>query len=757
MPTFGFLNGVFLAGLAAAAIPILIHLFSRRKARNLPFSSLMFLQEISRKKIRRMRLRQWLLLALRVLAIAFFALAMGRPVVRGFGGATEKGISTVAIVLDDSYSMGAFLASEGAAPDLAGPRALTRFDLARRRVGEILDLLEDGDRVFLVFASTPVRVPYETPVQDFRLVRELVDRAEERMTRADVLGAMEKAQGLLSESKTLNKELFLVSDFQREDVEAAIRALSGPGGNLTGPSGMLQAQADGGALPAEPEPSEEGLLPLPEETHVYLIPVWGERRDNVALRRADYAPDPVDPSRGGRMTIQARNHSDGAVDQLIARVVSASAAPRLVGEVAMALEGQGIGQADVALINLGDASEIAGFVVEATADALAADNSFHVAMGEDRTYRILLVLAGSPADPEIDTEARYLRTALDPWAGGGPAGGQERLFTVEAASADDLASTGDIRADVVILLNVGRIPPQALESLAAYKARGGGVFLALGDRVDPRYYNTVLFENLKSGIRLGDLHGSDGEDSYFVLRPDRTGHPVFQGFPVGPGENLTQTRFRKALECRLGPTAQALASFSNGLPALVEDGGLLVFASSFDGAWSEFPTSGAFLPLVHKSLFYLIRREEGRGSGIHAGEPLRRAVDPTRLGNDRVVCTGPDGLAVAVQLRESGEGTTIVTDPLPVPGIYTVSKESGEVIARAAVNLDTDESDLYPMTDAQQRTLFGDRATRLDPDKAVDRELLEARFGKELWKQLLVLALLALFAESLLARGRVAP
>ncbi|MBU1698658.1 MAG: BatA domain-containing protein [Candidatus Eisenbacteria bacterium] len=740
---FGFLNGVFLWGLFAAAAPILIHLFSRRKAKNQPFSSIQFLQEINRKKIRRMKLRQWLLLALRVLIIALFALAMGRPVVKGFGSVTERSPSTLAIILDDSYSMGALLSGGDDAPSLSGSHVLTRFDLARQRAAEILNLLKEGDRVYLIFSASSVRIPYETPVYDFRLIGEALERAEVRMTRSDLYEAIGRAQDLLADSKTLNKEIFVISDFQRADGDDLLRRAGGehPAG---GDSTMDGLEAS-------------GLLLRNEEIRLYLLPVWGERRDNVALRRADFQPDPVDPSRGGRMVVQARNFSERPVERYVVRALTAGPSPQLVGETAFPIEGLSVEPAEMGLGDIeGDLAALDGFVLESVADALDADNRRFIAMGEDRTYRVLLVLGGSPNDPEVAKGAAYLRLALDPWSASGAAPvDQERLFSVEPVSADDLAFIGEIQADVVILLDVGRIPRQAAESLAAFRARGGGLFIVMGDRVDPRYYNTVLLEGL-TDLRLGGLHVSEGEEAYFVLRPERTGHPIFSGFAIGPGQTLTQTRFRKALECRVGASGQVLAAFSNGLPALVEDQGLLLFTSSFDGEWSEFPTSGSFLPMVHKSLFYLIRREEGRGSGLQAGEPLRWVTDPRRVGDRRVICRGPEGLDIPVQVRDSGEGTVVVTDPLPIPGIYTLVKEPDEVLMRAAVNLDTDESDLHPMTAVQIKTLFGEKAVRVEAEQSFDRTLLEARFGKELWRILLVLVFFLLIAESFLARGRIA-
>ncbi|MBR9976556.1 MAG: BatA domain-containing protein, partial [Bacteroidetes bacterium] len=101
-----FLNPLYLIALVAAAIPIILHLLNLRKTRVIEFSTLTFLKELQRSKIRKLKIRQWLLLALRTLIIVFLVLAFTRPALRsGFGflpGTTAK--SSVVIVLDNSFS-----------------------------------------------------------------------------------------------------------------------------------------------------------------------------------------------------------------------------------------------------------------------------------------------------------------------------------------------------------------------------------------------------------------------------------------------------------------------------------------------------------------------------------------------------------------------------------------------------------------------------------------------------------------------------
>jgi hypothetical protein len=143
-----FLNPLFLFGLAAAAIPVLIHLFTRRKPREVRFPSLEFLAEVNQSEIRRLRLKQWLLLALRTLAVALLAMAMARPSMKGGAAGHGSAASTLIALVDVSGSMGA--------PDAEG-RPLTAT--ARRVVESLLATLGPADELLLVPHCRPPALP----------------------------------------------------------------------------------------------------------------------------------------------------------------------------------------------------------------------------------------------------------------------------------------------------------------------------------------------------------------------------------------------------------------------------------------------------------------------------------------------------------------------------------------------------------------------------------------------------------------------
>jgi hypothetical protein len=87
-----FLNPAILFGLLAASIPVLIHLLNLRKLKKIEFSTLAFLKELQKNKIRKVKIKQWLLLALRVLVILFLVTAFARPTLKGIaiGGTLRK-------------------------------------------------------------------------------------------------------------------------------------------------------------------------------------------------------------------------------------------------------------------------------------------------------------------------------------------------------------------------------------------------------------------------------------------------------------------------------------------------------------------------------------------------------------------------------------------------------------------------------------------------------------------------------------------
>lgn len=795
MGPFTFLNGAFLFALAAAALPILIHLFSRRKARELPFSHLKFLEEITRRKIRRMRLRQWLLLALRTLAVALIALALSRPVWHGPGASTQRGSSTVAILVDDSFSMEARLDPGTLLPveaEASGLRFPTRFEQARQRALQVIDLLQKGDRAVLVFTASPLRVPYESTVRDPALLREQLERAQPRATRSRMVAALERVYPILSSAMTLNREIFIISDFQNNQMQEILRGLGmelqegafPPG---AGAEARSSAGAAGGSGPptageagADDDSSSTGshiqpLVPVPEDTRVYLLPVTAPASPNAALIWAFFERDPV--GSGGRLTVRLRNLGDEPVEEAVVQVLGGTE-ERLLAEGFVSIEAGGLAQT---VISMSEVPAGGLLTVRSALDILERDNARYLNAAVTSRFRVLLVTGGPLSDPQVRREATFPIMALNPWGGhalleAGAAGGGARseasdlgtqewiresseglqLFEIATVPERDLGLSGELDADAVMLLNVGRLSAAAAELLERYQAGGGSVLIALGDRVDPRIYNTQILPRLGQ-VRLENVVGDLRAETYFTLRPAVTGHDIFEGFPISPGELLSSARFRRALDVRLGAGSRVLAEFSGGRPALVEEPGLLLFTSSLDLRWSDFPTSASYLPFLHRALLHLILHGKVGHKEPVVGEPLGHPL-PAGMGRELFHCFGPGGIEIPIQVAQAERGPVLRTDAAPEPGFYRIvvgDPAAGTILQALAVNVDTRESDLTAMPSEEAALIFGSEAVSLIPGEELSRQVLQARYGRELWKLCLALALILLVAESLIARGRI--
>jgi len=193
-----FLHPLALVGLAAAAIPALLHLLERRVPPEADFPPLRYLSEAERQNARRLKLRHLLLLILRTALIVLIVLAAARPLfpTQASGGSLHEP-TAVAVILDNSVSSG--LVVDGR-PALERLKAMARGSLARATA---------SDRLWLVLADGVARAG--TP--DVLLAT--VDSAGVSARRLDLTAAVRAATRLVDAEPLPAREVHVVSDLQR--------------------------------------------------------------------------------------------------------------------------------------------------------------------------------------------------------------------------------------------------------------------------------------------------------------------------------------------------------------------------------------------------------------------------------------------------------------------------------------------------------------------------------------------------------------
>lgn len=188
------------AFVALAGIPVLVHLFARRKPRRVPVSSLNHIDPVVRQTRRMRRPRQLVLLALRCLLVLLLALLFARPVYfpRRTGLATGR-ISRAVIVIDRSMSM---QCNEG---------GLTRFGSAQVAAEQVLDVLPTGARANLVWLDDTCTTTVDGLTDNLAALRQDLKSRRVGCGQAAAGQALDAAVSLLGAE---GGQVYLVSDFQ---------------------------------------------------------------------------------------------------------------------------------------------------------------------------------------------------------------------------------------------------------------------------------------------------------------------------------------------------------------------------------------------------------------------------------------------------------------------------------------------------------------------------------------------------------------
>lgn len=195
-----FLTPLFLLGMLAVAIPVIIHLTNREKKEVIEFPSLMFVRKIPYRSVRRQKLRHLFLFALRCLALILIALAFARPFFESpqTAAAAALGPREVVFLLDNSYSMG----------------YEDHFSRAKSEIVDLVQSLGPEDRGSLVVFSDRGAILNE-PTSDKAALASLVEGVELSASTTRFGPGLKLAKKIVEESELPRLEVVLASDFQR--------------------------------------------------------------------------------------------------------------------------------------------------------------------------------------------------------------------------------------------------------------------------------------------------------------------------------------------------------------------------------------------------------------------------------------------------------------------------------------------------------------------------------------------------------------
>lgn len=686
-----FLNPLVLLALAAASIPLLLHLLNLRKLRTVDFSSLRFLKELQKTRIRRLKLKQILLLLLRIGLVVFAVLAFARPALRGTAGLSGSHAATTAVILvDNSASM--------SIRDERGPR----LQQARRAALDVADLLEENDEAIVVPMTDPRGAAEAHPLRSREAVRAAIEGITLSNRRADLDDALRVAASLLDRSTNLNKEVYLVTDMQRTNLR----------------------------------PHADSVKIFTEASRIYLMPIGAGSRvagTNLGLDSIRLLTSLFEADKPAELRAWVRNYGDKDVAN---------------ATVSMYVAGERLAQSTVTVpAGGGDAVELSaapkrgglvGGWVEISGDDFDQDNRRYFAFPVVDRMRVALV--GTPEN------LRYLDLLL---------GLSPSAITAERFPAGSLGAIDLGKFSSVVLVDPAGLSGGDGAKLARYVEDGGGVVIYGG----PAAAGAGLSAGLSQlGMALGAQIGNDAGYGFASVEKE---HPIFAGVfdPGAPGNLVESPKLTAALPAAGGET---IIRLSGGAPFMSEfrrgRGRVIFIAAPPTQTWGDFPTRGIFVPIAVRSALYVGATGGGFVTAT-VGESVTVPIPARGVIPEQVKVTAPDGRDRFVPLRRFPSGASIVYDGTTLPGVYRVSA-NGQDLALFTVNLGSGESDLRPMTEEELRAGVAGKMITPDNLKVLaassgdfSRAITDSRYGLELWKYALLLALLCAFAEMIIGRA----
>jgi hypothetical protein len=541
-----------LGALGALAIPVIIHLMFRQRARQVDLGTIQFLKIVLRDNARKRRLKRWLLLALRLACVAMIALLFARPYLL----ATEpvEGDRLVVVLLDRSASMGL----KGGARPIDGALAEARSRVAQASAGK-------GTHLEIAMFDREVR-PADRP-SDF-----LAAAAEPRASGTNYSAAMAWARDLAARSRSKVKNLHILTDLQRSGLDK--------GNPVT----------------------------LPSDLDVHLADFGRAFPKNVAVTSVVVEPKSVRPGESAIVRATVLNASALPVSKLAVRLYLSAGDQPIDQEKTVDLDGDARISVEFALPKLPEGL-FRGDVSVDPRDDLPFDDHRYVAFSVAPPAPILVV-DGDPGRSPFEAETYFLAAALRlAPVGERYAKSPFNVRTVElGASLPDLTRS---KTSAVVLANVEGLPLADANRLAEFVARGGGLLVFTGDRVRPEGVQSLA----KVGLGVGEVIGAETATD-LPWRLDRwERHPIFLPFEDPEHGDLHRPAFTAITRIKPAADSRVIASFRGGEPALIERshgrGKVVWFTSSCDRGWGDWPRGRLYLPMVHQMLSYVTGLSEG--------------------------------------------------------------------------------------------------------------------------------------------------
>lgn len=542
-----FIHPIFLIGLLAASIPIIIHLLLKKYAKRVRFPSFKFLSK-SDKVTSQNKIKEIILLAMRALLMALIALAFARPFLIKSAALQGDKLAAV-IIIDNSYSM---LYNNNL--EKAKDKAISILD-SDVRVGNMCAVLTltsqlsgmDVNQEMGMLKAKIKQVGYDTTVTDFQM-------------------SVRRAAQLLSSTNAGKRKIFIITDLQKigwDDFNFSEK--------------------------------------LPAGIEVSISNLGSEDSENMAIVNVSLPPILLDDGEPVKLVVRVENYSDKQKTTNVKFFIE----NREVKKEAVTVPARGTIDVDFVAL-FGESLGTRGYF-QIDDDKLMLDNKYYYSFRKRAALSVLIINGASSSEHNEDA-AYFLNEAINP--GGDPASlikvktvlpqnveledfGKVDVIIISNVKTLNGSTISKIKTYLTnwgkVIIGLGdNVDGTAYNSLFGRDLLPAELSSTKGDAYDRSRYLSLLSINYTSNL-------------FMVFK-----NPRYQKSLESPRffKYFQTFSTRNPILARFGNGEPAI------LEKTYKDGKILLFTSSFDRKWSDLPARAVFLPLVHEMLYYLTMSSE---------------------------------------------------------------------------------------------------------------------------------------------------
>jgi hypothetical protein len=717
-------------GAALLALPIAIHILNKSRFDVETWGAMMFLQQSLRVRAQKLKVQQLILLILRSAFFIFFALALARPISKPENFGKEEQPTTHVLVIDGSYST------------RQGKGKEQSFTRLKEQAEHLINKMADHDDMLIVWAGVKPRPLFEKPIFDKDVLKRHVADLEPGDEYMDLSRALEKTFWLLEQSHQPRHRIYLLTD------------------------GQAQSWRDPENHQWEQLKENYGLLKVKPTVYAFAQAPEDPQK-NLSINKVYSRAPVIDTFRQTTFLVEVLNHSKVERNAKVTFYLN----DRLMAEKSVPVKP---GSNTVDFTCRIDEPGSNYLRVALGPDDISVDNHYILALHVMKQIPVLLLEGKSSGNP-AESDGLVMSAALD--AAARP--GEANLLKVTRRNYLD-AQEIDLdylrQYKCVVLTNVPSLNRVLQDLLKHYVRKGGGLFICLGPDVSPDVYNEMYDEG--EGLLPGQLQErvekEDGDDFFYPVFPAGTAGEVLTVFDLKRTRELKEVMVGEYWKVTPAEDALTVARLGNDpfiLKRKVEEGNVVLWTTTGNLEWTNFPVTPDFLPLTQDIVLFLSAGVEPPVN-LAQGETLLYSSERPITGDDDegtveepkpedgagvaseervVILKTPEGEEETVEMLYTGDEWVAQWNETLRPGLYTVINENDADTRYFAVNINGQEGALEEVS-GDDRAEVSDRIpvsfvdTREDLDKLVAEEI----GVREWWQMFIFMCIILLSVELVL-------